>query len=149
MCSVTAMRLDRLLGQLEVGTVHERVVERAHRQLSVFQTDHHRNLDLRGGNHLDIDSLTGEHFEHPRGDAGMGSHTYAHDRYFRNLVLVAHAGRTDLDTDALHQLQGAGQIVAVDGEGQVGAAIGAGVLNDHIHHDVGRGDRTENPGREA
>src|SRR5215472_4067355 len=149
MCLVTAIGLDRLLGQLEVGTVHERVVERAHRQLSVFRTDHYRNLDFRGGDHLDIDSLTGEHFEHPRGDAGVGSHTYAHNRYFRNLVLVAHAGRSDLCTDAPDQLEGAYQVVAVDREGHVGATISTGVLNDHVHHDVGRGDRTKNPGREA
>src|SRR6516164_6333866 len=103
MCLVTDMRLDRLRGQLEVGTVHERVVERAHRQLSVFRTDHYRNLDFRGSNHLDVDSFTGKHFEHPGRYAGMGSHPNTHDRYFRNLVLVAHAGCADLSTYALYQ----------------------------------------------
>ena len=36
------------------------------------------------------------------------------------------------------------EFAAIDGEGKVGRAVVTDVLDDHVHVDVGFGDRTEN-----
>jgi hypothetical protein len=41
-------------------------------------------------------------------------------------------------------LLGLGEVAAIDGEGEVGGAVVADVLDDHVDVDVGVGDRAEN-----
>ena len=38
-------------------------VQRAYRQFDVLFVDHHRGLDLAGGDHLDVDALLAERAE--------------------------------------------------------------------------------------
>jgi hypothetical protein len=42
-------------------------VQRPHRELGVLGRDHARDLDLRGGDAVDVDALLAEDLEHPRG----------------------------------------------------------------------------------
>src|SRR5436190_12285878 len=59
----------------------ERTVELPHRKLEVFLIDDDGGLDLRGRDHLDVDTLVGERLEHPRRDADMRAHADADQRY--------------------------------------------------------------------
>src|SRR5690606_28175643 len=54
--------------QLEGG------VQSTHGQLQVLLLDDHRDLDLGGGDHLDVDGFLGQGLEHAAGDTGMGTH---------------------------------------------------------------------------
>ncbi len=84
-----------------------------------------------------------------RGHAGVRAHAEPDDRHLRDLVLVAHAHRADLGRHHPAQLERAAQIVAADRERDVGAAVSAGVLDDHIDHDAGLGDGAENACRQS
>ena len=55
-------------------------MQRAHRQLGIGRVDQHADLDLGGGDGLDVDALLGQRLEHLCGDAGMAAHADADDR---------------------------------------------------------------------
>ena len=59
----------------------KRLVQHAHRQLGVLGVDHHRHLDLRRRDHLDVDALARQHLEHARRDAGVAAHAEPDDRH--------------------------------------------------------------------
>ncbi len=121
-------------------------MQRAHRKLAILRIDHDRNLDLRSGDHLDIDVFMGQHLEHPRRDPGMGAHPATHDRNLGDLIFMAHAVSPDFAGDGLDQVDGPLEVGARHGEGHVGAAVGAGVLDNHVHDYSSGGDRAEDPG---
>src|SRR5262245_25854396 len=78
----TARLLRRFLVELED------LVQHAYRELQVLLVDHHRDLDLRGGDHLDVDALVGERLEHLRGNAHVRAHPDADDRYLADPVVT-------------------------------------------------------------
>src|SRR3954467_8698029 len=57
----------------------ERLVQHADRELHVLFVHHHGDLDLGGGDHLDIDALLGKRAEHLRRDASVRAHAHADD----------------------------------------------------------------------
>ncbi len=46
-----------------------------------LRVDHHRDLDLRGRDHLDVDAVVGERAEHLGRDAGVAAHAEPDDRH--------------------------------------------------------------------
>ena len=76
-------------------------VQCAHSQLQVFLFDDHRNLDFRCGDHLDIDALLGQRFEHATGNAGMRAHADADDGHLGDLGIAGHFTRADFTCGGL------------------------------------------------
>jgi len=113
-------------------------VQRAHGELHVFFVDHDRGLDLAGGDHLDVDAFFRQAAEHLAGDAHVAAHADANDADLADLG-VAHdlAGAQGRQHLGLEQVDRLGVVVAVHGEAEVGLAVLADVLDDHIDFDVG------------
>src|SRR3569833_1407096 len=86
----------RELGQSKLGEClrksgffqSESLVQGAHGQFHVFLVDQHRNLDLRCGNHQDVDALFRQSAELLRGDADMAAHSHTDDRHFRHFGIA-------------------------------------------------------------
>mgnify|MGYP001022099647 CR=1 FL=1 len=111
--------------------------------------DHAGDLDGRGGDHLDVDLLLPEDAEDLGGDAGVAAHTGTDDRDLADPLVGedlvgALAGRLD-------RLDRLGEVVAGDGEGEVGAVLGGDglVLDDHVDVHVRLRERGEDPARHA
>src|SRR6266568_2542420 len=122
----------------------ECLVQGPHGELHVFFVDDDRNLDLRGGDHLDVDALFGEGAEHLACDSGVGAHADAHHRDLADLVVAANVCGFDVVLDLqVEYVERLLVLVAVHGERQVGQAVYAGVLDDHVDVDVGVADRPE------
>src|SRR5712691_1364073 len=123
----------------------ERLVQGAHCELHVFFVDHHRDLDLGSRDHLDVDAFLGEGAEHLARNTGVGAHADAHHGHLADLVVPLDIGGLDM---ALHlsveNVERLLVLVAVHGERQVGHAVNAGILDDHVDVDVGVADRPEN-----
>ena len=133
----------------------ERRVQRAHRQFQELLLDNHRNFDLRGRNHLDIDAHLGESGKHLAGDAGAAGRAL---RLVRSGVAlgvahtnfdVAKGGAADALAEALGLEQTSGfaalfgpdsvKLVtfvpadAADALLEALAAAGAGVIGNYTH----------------
>jgi len=77
----------------------------------------------------------------------MAAHAHAHDGKFANLFIGDHLAEADFVLQPVNHLAGLEQIGLVHGEGNIGGWGGqvvAGVLDDHVHIDVGVGDGFEN-----
>src|SRR3569832_2390762 len=115
-----------------------------HREFHVFVLDHHRDLDFRGGDHLQVDVFLRQGFEHLACDAHVRAHADADDRDLGDLVVagdLACAGGCSIGLDDVH---GLGEVVAVHGEGEVGSVRVADVLQDQVNIDINIGHRAEN-----
>ncbi len=53
--------------------------------------DEHADLDLAGGDHLNVDAGRGDGLEHRGGNAGVGAHAQADDRDLGDLGIVGNA----------------------------------------------------------
>ncbi len=104
--------------------------------LGVFAGHEHRDLDLAGGDHLDVDALLGQGAEHPLGHAGLRGHAQADDRNLRHLVVAVVAFGAQFLDGLFDRAERVRQIVAEHREGDVGPAVGGHVLGDHVHGDV-------------
>ena len=71
----------------------KRLVQHAHSKFQVLLVDHHRDLDLRGGDHLDVDALLGQRAEHLAGDADVGAHADADHRDLGDPVVAGDLAR--------------------------------------------------------
>ncbi len=75
----------------------------------------------------------------------MAAHADAHDADLADAGVAQHLGCTQLGHHLrLEQVQRLGQIVAVYGEAEVGLAVFADVLDDHIDFHIGIGHSTQN-----
>ena len=125
-------------------------VQRLHRVGDAVAADHARDLDRRGRDHLDVDPLAGEHREHLRGDARVRLHPRADDRDLAHLGLVVDPADPELADDRLERLARDPQILARDGERQLGAFAPLAerlVLDDHVDVAVRLGERLEDARR--
>src|SRR5271165_1353599 len=61
-------------GMISAGIEAIGGVQRAHRQFRVFRGNQHADLDLAGGDHLNVDRLVGQRAEHGVGHAGVAAH---------------------------------------------------------------------------
>src|SRR6266568_4782161 len=77
----------------------ECLVQGPHGELHVFFVDDDRYLDLRGGDHLDVDALFGESAEHLACDSRVGTHADAHHRDLADPVVAANVGGFDVVLD--------------------------------------------------
>src|SRR5438105_11605920 len=71
----------------------ERVVDDLQGPGAVFLVDDAGDLDLAGGDVLDIDLGVGQGLEHALGDAGVDAHADADDAHLRQVALERRAGR--------------------------------------------------------
>src|SRR3990167_5368889 len=137
---------DAVFGAVQI----ELPVQCAHGQLHVLLVDHDRGLDFRGRDHLDVDAFVAQALEHAAGHADMAAHADADDADLADAGVAHHVGRAELGHDlALEQVHGLLEIVAVHREAEVGLAVLAQVLDDHIDLDVGLGHRTQDLVRDA
>ena len=73
----------------------ERVVQRrARRRRRRASRTTHRDPDLRGRDHLDVDAGVGQRREERRGDAGVRAHPGADQRHLADLVVVEQLARS-------------------------------------------------------
>src|SRR5581483_11618902 len=98
----------------------ERIMQCAHSKLKVFFVHHHRDLDLRRRNHLDVDPFVGERLEHGAGDAGVGAHADPDHGDFDDLVVPAHLARLQCLRDLAQDIERFRVIRAVHREREVG-----------------------------
>ena len=133
----------RLLAQIELG------MDRPQGLLGVFAGHQHRDLDLAGGDHLDVDALLGQGAEHPLGHAGLRGHAQADDRNLGHLVVAVVAFGAQFLDGLFDRPERVRQLVAGHREGDVGPAVGGHVLRDHVHGDVLGRDLGEDRDRRA
>ena len=124
-------------------------MQRTHGQFRVIGRDQHADLDLAGGNHLDVDRLVGERAEHGVGDAGMAAHPGADHADFGYRRIGDCLGMADLWLRRRQSCLRPRQIGRADGEGKVRHAVGRQVLHDHVDIDVVFRQRAKNRRRDA
>src|SRR5690606_26710667 len=112
-------------------------MQRADTQFQIFLVDHDGNLDLRGGDHLNVDPFIGQGTEHPCRDAGMRTHADTDQRDLADLRGAADFAGSQLLAHRLGDLEGALVIGGQDREGEIGQPFGADVLDNHVHFDIG------------
>src|SRR3989338_885195 len=122
----------------------KRAVQRAHRQFQVFLVHHHRNLNLGGGDHLDVNALAGQGLEHLAGDAGVRTHAHAHDRNLDDLVVARDPARFQVLSNLSQDIERLFVIAPMHGEGKVGGAVGANILHNHVDIDMRLADVAKN-----
>src|SRR5215472_12502607 len=110
-----AIRAIDLVGVEPVGGV-----QRAHRELRVLLGDQHAHLDLRGGDHLDVDTLGRERAEHLLGHAGVAAHADADHGDLHHVGIGLEGGEPDLAALRLQHLHRALEVRLAHREGEVG-----------------------------
>ena len=113
----------------------KRLVDGPQRRDRFVAVDQHRDFDLAGGDHQDVDARVGQGAEHLPGDAGLPGHAQPDDRNLGHVVVVADAFGLELGGSRLGRLERGPQIVLEHGERNVGDPVGADVLHDHVHRD--------------
>ena len=115
-------------------------------QLSVFLLNYAGDLDLRGGDHQDIDALIRHNPKHGGGNTRVVSHTHANNGDFDDGFIPGYRFGPNLLGNLLQYLHGAGIIGPHNRKGHIGQLSLAGILDDHIHQDPSLGDGLENLG---
>ena len=119
-------------------------MEDADGEFGFVLVDQHADLDLAGGDRLDVDPALGQRGEHVRRDARMALHAHADDADLGDLAVGDDAVEADLAAVFLQQRLRARQVGLRDGEGDVGLPLVAPhVLDDHVDIDAGRRQRAE------
>src|SRR6266446_841595 len=120
------------------------------RQFRVGGIDQQRKLDLRGRDSANIYAAVSEG---PKGfsrDASMAAHSNPDDRDFRDIGCAVEALVADLRPCVGYRILGALEIGSRNRKSQISrSAVRRHVLNDHVHIDVGVGQRAENIGRDT
>ena len=80
----------------------------------MLASHHHRDLDLAGSDHLDVDAFLRQGAEHPFGDARLCGHAQADDRDFRDLIIAIVAFGAEFLNGFVHRAESLGKIVARD-----------------------------------
>src|SRR5712671_19449 len=120
------------------------------RQFRVGGIDQQRKLDLRGRDSANIYAAVSERPKGLGGNAGVAAHSNPDDRDFRDVGCAIEALVADLRPRVGYRLLGALEIGSRHRKSQIGrSAVRRHVLNDHVHIDVGVGQRAENIGRDA
>ena len=120
-------------------------MQASHRQFQELFLDNHRNLDFRGGDHLDIDALLGQRGKHLAGNTGVGAHANPHYRYLGDFVVAAHFTGTSVPRPpARSTFLGARQVIAATVKVKSPWFVVADVLHDHVHFNIGFTDRAQN-----
>ena len=67
------------------------------RKFHIFPINQHRYFDLGGCNHLDVDALVRQHFEHFGGHTGVAAHADANDGDLGHIRVGDQIVEIDLD----------------------------------------------------
>ena len=118
-------------------------MQHAHGEFKILLVDDDRDLDFGSRDHLQVDAFFGEAAEHLAGDARVRAHADADGGDLADLVVADDLARADVALDALKDAQRLVEFAAVHREGEIGGAVMADVLDDHVDVDVGVGDRAE------
>ena len=107
-------------------------------EFGIFFLNHAGDLDLRGGDHGDVNPLLGQDAEHGGGNPGMITHANADDGYLDDTDVTLHLFGPDPGDNILQEFQGALIIGAHNGKGHIGlTALRVLILDDHIDYDIG------------
>ena len=68
--------------------VEKCVVDGVDGLFGIVQMDQNRDLDLTGGDHLDVDIGFAQGFKHLGGNTGVGLHACANYRYLGNIIVA-------------------------------------------------------------
>ena len=104
----------------------------------------HRHFDLAGGDRFDVDLRIGQRAEHAIGHARLRRHAEADDRNLRQSGVVQHGFGAELLGRLFRRGERLRQIVFEHGERNVGRAVGAGVLHDHVDRHIDAEELREN-----
>jgi len=120
-------------------------VDGFHGGFALVQVDDDADLDLAGGDHVDVDAGLRERFKQHGCDAGVASHADADDGELSDLLVRDGFLEADLTLDGVEDFAGLEEVRLVGGEADVGGAAGsvAGGLDDHVHVDGGVADGLE------
>src|ERR671912_613045 len=110
-----------------------------------------RDADLRGGDHLDVDTGLRQGLEERGRDPRVGPHPGTDERELADLVVVLDRREAHVTLDALERRHGGGAVGLGQGEGDVGEAglRRRHVLDDHVEVDLGQAHRLEDLGGHA
>ena len=81
-------------------------MQRTQGQFGIGVRNEDADLDLRCGNHLDIDAFIGQRLEHPHGNTRMAAHTDANHRNLNNIGISDNGFVTDLCLQSIEQRRG-------------------------------------------
>ena len=121
-------------------SVEQAVVDGADGAVGLLAVDDAGDLDLAGGDHMDVDVVVGQRLEHTGGHAAVALHTGAHDGHLGVVVGAGHLA------ELLALPQGAqrdGRVALGAGEDHVLLAVAAGGLQDDVHVDLLLGQHPE------
>ena len=127
----------------------EGAVEEADGLFGVLGAEEDGNADFAGGDQFDVDARVGEGAEHEGGVAGGGLHAGADQADFGEIVVAKEFFRAEFAGEGLGDFAGLIEIAVGDGEGEVGEAVFAGVLDDGVDGDAGIGEGAEELGGDA
>src|ERR1700719_4204765 len=125
-------------------------VQGSDRQFRVSGIDQQGKLDFRSCDGANIYTAFGEGPEGPGRDAGMAAHSDPDDRNLGHIGRAVEARIADLRSGVGYRVLGALEIGRRYRKGEVGGgAVRRYVLDDHVHVDVGVGQRAEDISRDA
>ena len=127
----------------------ERRVKGLHGEFHVFSLDQHTDLDLGCRDDLNIHPIGGKGREHALGNARMTAHSDTDHRDLCNIAVGDQSLEADLGLCGLDRRLCAVEIVGMDREGHIRAAIIRDILHDHIDIDIRGGQRPEDRGGDA
>ena len=118
----------------------EDAVDDPQRLLHLGVRHQHRDFDLAGGNHQDVDAGIGQGAEHAMGHARLMGHAEADDGNFCHAIVEVESLGADLLDGLGHRVQRCRQVFFQHGERNVSQPLVADVLHDHVDRDVLTGD---------
>ena len=95
------------------------------------------DLDLRCGDHLDVDAPLGKGFEELGRHARVGAHSDTDDAELGDPILLADLACPDLGGNAVDEIADLLKFVAVHREGNIGRTRSRDILDDDVDHDMG------------
>ena len=133
-------------GWTDVAPEVEGRVQLDHRGLHVLLAHHARDLDRRGGDHLDVHARLAQHGEGPGGDARVALHPGADERHLAHPVVRVDRAEAELVLERAPARRCAiarsSRGTVTDMSAQLALAHGL-VLDDHVHVHARVGQRGE------
>ena len=119
------------------------VVDGGNGTVGVRLVDDDADLDLAGGDHVDVDVLAADGLEHAGSHARVALHACADNADLRAVLVDLDLAAAKTALVLLQKRERAFGVVKRDGEDQVLGAVGAGALQNDIHVDVALREQAE------
>src|SRR5699024_583935 len=116
------------------GVELERGVDGANRLIQVFAAHDHRDPDLRGGDHFDVDTCIPKRAEQLGGNARVGTHSCADQGELSDVLVVHEVGEAEFALNVGERGAGGFSVIFGKGEGHVGESgfYCRDVPHDHV-----------------